>query len=151
MVASMSPRDLLQPLVNDKTLKGSTPTFYREQALRRILALASCTPRIPAPSLVAVQPIVGNSAIVYSCPVAPAYSCRTGTAVSNASTAPAEAAVRSPMFGAAAADVTYAQLLAASPVFRPAAPEPGKPMRDKTMKPTTSNKQSGFPWPKWPL
>ncbi|MEN9376977.1 MAG: hypothetical protein RL710_2134 [Pseudomonadota bacterium] len=114
VVASMSPRDLLQPLVDDKTLKGSTPAFYREQALQQV-ALASCTPPIPAPSLVAVQPSVGNSAIVYSCPVAPAYSCRTGTAVSNASTAPAKRLYQLSMFGAAAADVTYAQLLAAFP------------------------------------
>lgn len=114
LVAYMSPRDLLQPLVDDKTLKGSTPAFYREQAIQQV-ALASCTPPLAAPSLAAVQPSVGNGAIVYSCPAGLGYSCRSGAAVSNASTAPAKQLYQLSMFGAAAADVTYAQLLAAFP------------------------------------
>jgi prepilin-type N-terminal cleavage/methylation domain-containing protein len=114
VVASMSPRDLLQPLVDDKTLKGSTPAFYREQALQQV-ALASCTPPIAAPSLAVVQPSVGNGSIVYSCPAGAAYSCRSGTAVSNASTPGAKQLYQLSMFGVAAADVTYAQLLAAFP------------------------------------
>lgn len=114
VVAYLTPRDLLQPLVDDKTLKGSTSAFYREQALQQV-ALASCTPPIAAPSLVAIQPGVGNGSIVYTCPASAAYSCRAGTAISNASTAPAKQLYQLSMFGVAAADVTYAQLLAAFP------------------------------------
>lgn len=114
VVAYMTPRDLLQPLVDDKTLKGSTQAYYREQAMQQI-ALTSCTPPVPAPSLVAIQPSVGNGAITYTCPVAAVYSCRTATPVSNASTPAAKRLYQLSMFGAAAADVTYGQLLAAFP------------------------------------
>jgi hypothetical protein len=114
IVAYMTPRDLLQPLVDDKTLKGSTSAFYREQALQQV-ALASCTPPLAAPSLVAVQPSVGNGSITYTCPVGAGYLCRSGTAVSNATTLPTATLYQLSMFGVAAANVTYAQLLAAYP------------------------------------
>lgn len=114
VVAYLTPRDLLQPLVDDKTLKGSTQAYYREQALQQV-ALTSCTPPVPAPSLVAIQPSVGNGAIAYTCPVAAVYSCRTATPVSNASTPAAKRLYQISMFGAAAVDVTYGQLLAAFP------------------------------------
>ena len=114
VVAYMAPRDLLQPLVDDKTLKGSTQAFYREQALQQV-ALASCTPPLLAPSLLAIQPSVGNGAITYTCPPGAVYSCRYGTPVSNASTPAAKQLYQLSMFGAAAADVTYGQLLAAFP------------------------------------
>jgi prepilin-type N-terminal cleavage/methylation domain-containing protein len=114
LVAVMTPRDLLQALVDDKTLKGSTPAFYREQAIQQV-ALTSCVPPLVAPSLLAVQPGVGNGTITYTCPANPAYACRTATAVSNASTAPAKQLYQLSMFGAAAVDVTYANLQAAYP------------------------------------
>jgi prepilin-type N-terminal cleavage/methylation domain-containing protein len=114
LVAHMTPHDLLQPLVDDKTLKGSTAAYYREQALQQV-ALASCTPPLVAPSLAAVQPSIGNGSMTYSCPVGAGYLCRTATAVSNATTAPAATLYQLSMFGGAAADVTYAQLLAAYP------------------------------------
>lgn len=114
VVAYMTPQDLLQPLVDDKTLKGSTQAYYREQAMQQV-ALTSCTPPVLAPSLVAIQPSVGNGVIAYTCPVAAVYSCRSATPVSNASTPAAKRLYQLSMFGAVAADVTYGQLLAAFP------------------------------------
>lgn len=113
LVAYLTPTDLLQPLVDDKTLKGSTVAFYREQAIQQI-ALTSCTPPLVAPSLAAVQPGIGNGTITYTCPVNPAYACRPpAMAVSNATTAPGKQLYQLSMFGAAAQDVTYANLQAA--------------------------------------
>ena len=114
LVAYLTPSDLLQPLVDDKTLKGSTVAYYTEQAIQQV-ALTSCTPPLVAPTLTAVQPSVGNATITYTCPANPAYSCRSVTAVSNASTAPAKQLYQLSMFGAAAQDVTYANLVAAFP------------------------------------
>ena len=114
VVASMNPRDLLQPLVDDKTLKGSITSYYREQAMQQV-ALSSCTPPLVAPSLLAIQPSVGNGTIAYTCPVGAGYFCRTATPMSIA-TPPTPAAQRLyqlSLFGAAPADVTYGQLLAA--------------------------------------
>lgn len=113
VVAYLSPKDLLQPLVDDKTLKGSVASYYREQAIQQV-AVTSCTPPLVAPSLVAIQPSVGDNTITYTCPAAAAYACRTGTAV-TAATAGAKQLYQLSMFGAAAADVTYANLLAAYP------------------------------------
>lgn len=113
IVAYMTPRDLLQPLVDDKTLKGSTAAYYREQAITQV-ALASCTPPLVAPSLAAVQPSIGNGSITYSCPIGAGYLCRTGTAVTSATLSTATLYQLS-MFGGVAADVTYAQLQAAYP------------------------------------
>ena len=115
IVAYLTPTDLLQPLVDDKTLKGSTAAYYREQAIAQV-ALASCTPPLVAPVLTAVQPSVGNGTITYSCPAGVGYLCRTGTAVSNATVGTATLYQLS-MFGGAAADVTYAQLVAAYPAI----------------------------------
>jgi hypothetical protein len=114
-VAYLTPTDLLQPLVDDKTLKSGTTTYYREQAMQQV-ALTGCTPPIVAPSLVAIQPAIGNGAITYVCPAPAAYSCRTATAVSNA-TAGAKQLYQLQMFGAAPQDVTYAQLVAAFPAI----------------------------------
>lgn len=114
LVAYLTPSDLLQPLVDDKTLKGSTVAYYTEQAIQQV-ALASCTPPLVAPTLTAVQPSVGNATITYTCPANPAYSCRSSVAVSNASTAPAKQLYQLSMFGAAAQDVTFANLVAAYP------------------------------------
>lgn len=113
VIAYMTPRDLLQPLVDDKTLKGGTTAYYRELAMQQV-ALISCTPPLLAPSLLNVQPSVGNSAITYTCP-AGAYLCRTAIPMSNVSTAGGQALYQLSMFGLAAADVTYSQLLAAFP------------------------------------
>ncbi|NDP40262.1 MAG: type II secretion system protein [Rhodoferax sp.] len=112
VVASMNPRDLLQPLVDDKTLKGSSAAYYREQAMQQV-ALTSCIPPQVAPSLLAIQPNIGNGTIVYACPAGGAYFCRTPTPVSNASTLAAQQLYQLSLFGAAPADVTYGQLLAA--------------------------------------
>jgi len=115
VVAYMTPADLLQPLVEDKTLKGSTAAYYREQAIAQV-ALASCTPPLVAPSLAAVQPSVGNGSITYTCPAGAGYLCRTATAVSNATTLPTATMYQLSMFGVLpAVDVTYAQLVAAYP------------------------------------
>lgn len=114
VVAYMSPRDLLQPLVDDKTLKGGTPTYYREQAMQQV-ALLGCTPPLPSPDLSAVRASVGNGDLLYTCPVGAVYSCSTGTPVSNASTPGAKQLYQLSVFGSAAADVTYAQLVAAFP------------------------------------
>ena len=112
VVTSMNPRDLLQPLVDDKTLKGSSAAYYREQALQQV-ALSSCTPPLLAPSLLAIQPTIGNGTITYTCPVGAGYFCRTATPVSNASTVAAQRLYQLSLFGAAPADVSYGQLLAA--------------------------------------
>lgn len=112
LVAYLTPNDLLQALVDDKTLKGSTVAYYREQAMQQV-ALISCTPPAAVASLVAVQPSVGNGTITYICPAG--YSCQTATPISNASTAPGKQLYQLSMFGAAAQDVTYANLLAAFP------------------------------------
>jgi hypothetical protein len=115
LIAYMTPGDLLQPLVDDKTLKGGTVAYYREQAMQQV-ALTGCIPPIPAPSLAAIQPAIGNGAITYVCPAAAAYSCRTATPVSNA-TAGAKQLYQLQMFGAPAQDVSYAQLVAAFPAI----------------------------------
>ena len=114
LVSYLTPTDLLQPLVDSKFLTGSTAAFYREQAIRQV-ALISCTPPLAGPSLAAIQPGIGNGTITYTCPVAVAYACRTATAVSNATTAPGKQLYQLSMFGAAAQDVTYADILAAFP------------------------------------
>ena len=114
-IAYLTPNDLLQALVDDKTLKSSQPEYYRAQAMQQV-ALTSCVPPLVAPSLAAIQPSVGNNAITYTCPVAATYSCRTATAVSNA-TAGTKQLYQLAVFNAAAQDVTYADLLAAYPAI----------------------------------
>lgn len=114
LVSYLTPTDLMQPLVDNKTLMGSTVAFYREQAIRQV-ALASCTPPLVAPSLAAIQPGIGNGTITYTCPAPAAYSCRSSTAVSNATTAPGKQLYQLSMFGAAAQDITYADVLAVFP------------------------------------
>ena len=115
IVAYMTPKDLLQPLLDDKTLKGSTVSYYREQAIQQAaVAMTPCTPQSVAPVLAGIQPSVGNGTITYSCPSA-AHSCfAPGTVVSGA-TLGAKQLYQLSMFGAPAADVTYAQLIAAYP------------------------------------
>jgi type II secretory pathway pseudopilin PulG len=115
LVAYMTPGDLLQPLVDDKTLKGGTPAYYREQAVQQAaLAMTPCTPQSVAPVLTSIQPGIGNGTVTYSCPGA-AYACfAPGTPVTSA-TLGAKQLYQLSMFGAAAADVTYSNLFAAYP------------------------------------
>lgn len=119
VVAYMTPKDLLQPLVDDKTLKGSSPTYYRELAMAQ-LAVSNCTPPtalVAQPLINAISPSVGNGIITYSC-VAGDH-CSTATAVHSGPpiTPGAQTLYRLSLFGAAALPVTYAQLQAAYPAI----------------------------------
>lgn len=117
LVAYMAPKDLLQPLLDDKTLKGGTAAYYREQAMQQ-LVVASCaqmTPAVAQPLLVAVYPSVGNGVITYSCNVGDL--CNTAGVIHSGPpvTAGGQILYRLSMFGAAAQTVSYAQLQAAYP------------------------------------
>jgi hypothetical protein len=109
-VVYLTPTDLLQPLVDDKTLKGSNPAYYRTLAIQQI-ALSSCTPPAVGPSLAAVQPSIGNGTMTYTCPSA-AYSCQTGTPM-TAATPLIKQLYQLSIFGAAAQDVTFGDVVAA--------------------------------------
>lgn len=117
VVAYMTPKDLLQPLVDDKTLKGSTPAYYREQAMQQLI-VANCTQMsvaVAQPLIVPVYPSVGNGVITYSC--AAGDLCFTGGVVHSGPpvTPGARVLYRLQLFGAAAQPVTYSQLQAAYP------------------------------------
>ena len=125
LVASMSAKDLLQPLLDDKTLKGIAAS-YRELAIAQ-LAVSSCTQQplvaVAQPLVDAISPTIGNGTIAYTCgptpPVLPAVPpdlCLSSAPV-NAGTAGGQVLYRLSLFGAAAAPVTYAQLQAAYPAI----------------------------------
>ena len=117
LVAYMTPRDLLQPLIDDKTLKGSTPAYYAEQAMQQLI-VANCTQMTPAvaqPLLVPVYPVVGNGVITYSCNLGDL--CNTAGVVHSGppATAGGQILYRLSLFGAPVQTVSYAQLQAAYP------------------------------------
>jgi prepilin-type N-terminal cleavage/methylation domain-containing protein len=123
LVAYMTPKDLLQPLLDDKTLKG-VDSSYRELAIAQ-LGVSSCTPPaalVAQPLINAVAPTVGNGAITYSC-VAGDF-CFTASPVHSGAPATAGAQIlyRLSLFGAAAQAVTYAQLQAAYPTIQTRCP-----------------------------
>jgi prepilin-type N-terminal cleavage/methylation domain-containing protein len=123
LVAHMSPKDLLQPLLDDKTLKG-VDTSYRELAMAQ-LAVSSCTPPatlVAQPLINAISPSVGNGVITYSC-LAGDF-CNTATPVHSGPpiTPGAQVLYRLSLFGAAAQPVTYAQLQAAYPAIQTRCP-----------------------------
>ena len=113
LVTYMTPQDVLQPLVDDKTLRARSTQQYRELAMQQV-ALISCTPPLAPPSFAAIQPTVGNGAIVYSCPGGVSYSCRSSTAITNA-TLPNKQLYQLTVFGVGPIDVTYANLQLAFP------------------------------------
>jgi len=118
VVAFMTPKDLLQPLIDDKTLKG-TGAYYFEQAIQQ-LAVASCTPptvAVAQPLLTAIYPSVGNGVITYSC--AAGSFCQTATPVHSGPpiTPGAQALYQLSLFGAPAQTITYAQLQSAYPAI----------------------------------
>jgi hypothetical protein len=124
ILAYLTPNDLLQPLLEDKTLKG-VATSYRDLAMIQ-LGVASCTPPtqpVAQPLIDAIIPTIGNGAITYSCLV-PTDSCFTGTAVHSGPpvTAGIQILYRLSLFGAAAQPVTYAQLQAAYPAIQTRCP-----------------------------
>lgn len=123
LVAYMTPKDLLQPLLDDKTLKG-VDTSYRELAMAQ-LAVSSCTPPaalVAQPLINAIAPTVGNGVITYSCGAGD--FCSTATAMHSGPpvTAGAQVLYRLSLFGAAAQTVTYAQLQAAYPAVQTRCP-----------------------------
>ncbi len=123
IVAYLTPRDLLQPLLDDKTLKG-VATSYRELAMAQ-LAVSSCTPpavAVAQPLVNAIIPTIGNGAITYTCLAGDL--CFTATAMHSGPPITAGAAVlyRLSLFGAAAQTVTYAQLQAAYPAIQTRCP-----------------------------
>jgi hypothetical protein len=115
IVGYMTPQDLLQPLVDDKTLRGRSTQNFRELAIQQV-AITSCTPPQIAPSFAAIQPNIGNGAIVYTCPAGATYACRAGTPLSG-TTPGATLLYQLSVFGAAAANVTYGHLALAFPAI----------------------------------
>lgn len=123
IVAFLTPKDLLQPLLDDKTLKGVAAS-YRDLAIIQ-LGVASCTPpavAVAQPLVDAIIPTVGNGAITYTCVAGDL--CNTATAVHSGPpiTAGAQVLYRLSLFGAAAQTVTYAQLQAAYPAIQTRCP-----------------------------
>ena len=123
LVVYLTPKDLLQPLLDDKTLKG-VAVSYRDLAIVQ-LGVASCTPptvAVAQPLVDAIIPTVGNGAITYSC-VAGDF-CNTVKSVHSGPpiTAGAQVLYRLSLFGAAAQTVTYAQLQAAYPAIQTRCP-----------------------------
>ena len=115
IVAYMTPQDLLQSLVDDKTLRGRSRDNYADLAMQQV-ALSSCTPPLVAPTFLAIQPNIGNGLITYTCPVNVAYSCSTATAVSNVGTAPGKQLYQLSVFGTPYI-VTYGNLVSALPTI----------------------------------
>jgi prepilin-type N-terminal cleavage/methylation domain-containing protein len=113
MVTYMTPSDLLQPLIEDKTLRGRSVQQYRELAIQQV-AVVSCTPPIALPSFNLIEPNIGFDGIVYSCPNDNTYLCRAQTAL--ISTTPANSRLyQLSIFGATATDVTYEDVWRAYP------------------------------------
>lgn len=113
MVTYMTPSDLFQPLIEDKTLKGGSVQQYRELAIQQV-ALANCTPPGAPPSFNSIQPIIGYGEIVYLCPANPVYLCNSAKAL-NSSTPANSRLYRLSIFGATASDVTYEDVWRAYP------------------------------------
>ena len=123
VVAYMTPNDLLQPLIDDKTLKGIA-TSYRELAMAQ-LAVASCTPPtvlVAQPLVNAIVPSVGNGTITYTCVAGDLCNSATSVHSGPPATAGAQVLYRLALFGAAAQPVTYAQLQAAYPAIQTRCP-----------------------------
>jgi prepilin-type N-terminal cleavage/methylation domain-containing protein len=122
IVAYLTPNDLLQPLLDDKTLKG-VATSYRDLAMIQ-LGVASCTPQpvgVAQPLIDAIIPTIGNGAITYSCQ--PGDSCSPPAApVQSSVTLGTKILYRLSLFGAAPQPVTYAQLQAAYPAIQTRCP-----------------------------
>lgn len=123
LVAYLTPKDLLQPLLDDKTLKG-VANAYLDLAIAQ-LAVSSCTPPtalVAQPLLNAIAPTVGNGTITYTC-VAGDF-CNTATAVHSGPpvTLGTQNLYRLSLFGAAAQPVTYAQVQAAYPAIQTRCP-----------------------------
>ena len=112
-VTYMTPNDLLQPLVDDKTLRGRSSQQYRELAIQQV-AVNSCTPPLIAPTFASIQPTLGNGVITYICPAGATYSCRTNTVITN-TTAGTKQLYQLSVFGGAVTDVTYANVVLAYP------------------------------------
>ena len=62
IVAYMTPQDILQPLVEDKTLRARNKEHYRDLVIQQV-AVANCTPPVVAPSFSTIQPNIGNGVI----------------------------------------------------------------------------------------
>ena len=123
LVAYLSPKDLLQPLLDDKTLKG-VASSYRDLAIIQ-LGVSSCTPPVVAvaqPLVDAIVPTVGNGAITYSCALGDLCNAATPVHSGPPITAGAQVLYRLSLFGAAALPVTYAQLQAAYPAIQTRCP-----------------------------
>lgn len=123
IVAYMTPKDLIQPLLDDKTLRG-VDTSYRELAIAQ-LAVFSCTPPtavVAQPLVNAIAPSVGNGVITYTC--AAGDFCNTASPVHSGApvTAGTQVLYRLSLFGAAAQTVTYAQLQATYPAIQTRCP-----------------------------
>lgn len=138
LVAYMTPKDLLQPLLDDKTLKG-VDTSYRELAMAQLALYVYTLPPLPSPSncrppppadvavaqalVNSIIPTVGNGAITYSCAAGDLCNTATPMQSSNAPvTAPGQVLYRLSLFGGPVLPVTYSQLQAAYPAIQTRCP-----------------------------
>ncbi len=123
VVAYLTAKDLLQPLLDDKTLRG-VATSYRDLAIVQ-LGVSSCTPpavAVAQPLIDAISPPIGNGTITYSCAVGDLCNAATAVHSGPPATAGAQVLYRLSLFGAPAQTVTYAQLQAAYPAIQTRCP-----------------------------